>query len=75
MKVELRDVLAQRDGYPLYLAPDGALLDRDAYLVGEDAHHLGRDLKCARQAIGLGRDANTRMTVEQEIVPPCDQRG
>ena len=54
---------------------DGAHLGRDADLVGEDAHHLGRDFKRARQAIGLCRNANRRVAVEQEVVPLCDQRG
>ena len=55
--------------------PCDAHLDRDANLVGEDAHHLGRDFEGARQAIGLYRDANRRIPVEQEVVPLRDQRG
>ena len=43
--------------------------------MGKNAHDLGRDFERAGQAIGLDRDADRRMAVEQKIIAPCDQGG
>ena len=75
VKVELSDILAERDRNLLDLALRDAHLGRDANLMSENAHDLGRDLESAGHAIGFDCDVNRRMAVEQEIISLGDQRG
>jgi hypothetical protein len=43
--------------------------------MGKHTHHLSRDFESVGQAIGLCRDTNRRMAVEQEVILLRDQRG
>src|SRR5262249_16372107 len=70
VQVELRDVLGQ---WGLLILFTTLWFNRDADFVGEDAHCVDPNLERAWWVASFYCDVDRPVTVEQEVIPLCDQ--